>query len=115
MMQWNRNGQMSDDNQVSEQVESSEYEGGLDEEELAEVSGGGLAGAFHGFKSAGNFGGDMTAKLKSAWYGLKNGKNEQTESYALQQANQRIRQSNSYSALTRTSATPDNTGRVRPL
>ena len=97
----------------NEQVESSNSERVLGEEELAEVTGGGLAGALHGLRSAGNFGGSMTAKLKSAWYGLKNGKNEQTESYALQQANQSILQSSANAALRRTSQ-PDKTGRIWP-
>jgi hypothetical protein len=95
-------------------VNSSEHGKVLDEEELAGVAGAGLAGMVKGFKSASAFGGDTTAKVKSAWYGLKKGNNEKTQSYALQQATKSVRKSSTFSALERTTAQPSTTGKVRP-
>jgi hypothetical protein len=92
---------MNEQNRV-EQRTSPEPEEVVSEETLAGVSGAGLGGAIQGWKAASGFGGDMTAKMKSAWYGLKKGKGAQTESYALVQVQQRNRQSDPFSSLTRT-------------
>ncbi len=49
-----------------EQRTSPEQEEIVSEEVLEGVSGAGVGGAVQGWKAAGNFGGDMTAQMKSA-------------------------------------------------